>query len=307
MTLSTLDRRPPSLFKEETPAVVRLLLCSALAILLMVSDSRFKLTDPLRATLAGLLYPLQEAMLQPVRLVQTSGAYVRSLEAAQAAQAAAEQGLMAQTLRATQSDALLRENKRLRELLDLQARLSTEAHAAEVLYDTSDLFSRRITIDRGQLRGVLAGAPVMDAYGVLGQVTRVYPFSSEVALLVDAQMVIPVLNQRTGMRAIAYGDPELFDEGGLELRFVQNDADVQAGDLLSTSGIDAVYPVGLPVAEVVRVDRRSDSAFMRIHARLLAHLPGLRHVMVLAPLSRPAADVDNPAPADASSGAAPAS
>ena len=168
MPLSTLDRRPPSLFKEETPAVVRLLLCSALAVFLMVADSRFHMVEPLRAVLATLLYPLQTAMLQPVQLAYDSSAYVRSLEAAQAGQAEAEKRLMAQTLRATLTDALREENMRLRELLELQSRLSTEGHAAEVLYDAADLFTRRLAIDRGHMGGVADGAPVIDAYGVLG-------------------------------------------------------------------------------------------------------------------------------------------
>lgn len=307
MPLSTLDRSPPSLFKQETPAAVRLLVCAALAVFLMVADARFHVAAPVRAAVAAVLYPLQEAMLEPVRLLQDGAVYVRTLEAAQAAQAEAERRLMAQTLRAAQTEALLDENARLRELLDLQARLATQAQAAEVLYDTGDLYSRRIAVDKGQLQGIAPGSPVMDAYGVLGQVTRVYPFTSEVSLVVDQDRVIPVMNPRTGARAIAYGEPELLDDGGLELRFVQNDADVRQGDLLVTSGVDGVYPAGLPVAEVVLVSRRSDSAFMRIHARAQASLRGLRHVMVLSPLSRPGPDGQPAAPArpGAADGAAP--
>lgn len=300
MPLGTLDRSPPSFFKQETPAVLRLLVCAALAVFLMVADARFKVTEPARMVVAAMLYPLQEGVLKPVRLLQNSTAYMRSLEEAQAGQARAEQRLMARTLRAAQTEALLDENARLRELLGLRARLTTSTQAAEVLYDTTDLYSRHVTIDKGRLQGVIAGSPVMDAHGVLGQVTRVYPFTSEVSLVVDQDMVIPVMNLRTGARAIAYGVPDLLDEGGLELRFVQNDADVQTGDMLTTSGVDGIYPSGLPVAEVEQVSRRTDSAFMRVYARPQAHLRGLRHVMVLAPLSRPGGEPD----AEAAPGAA---
>ncbi|KAF1021466.1 MAG: Cell shape-determining protein MreC [Paracidovorax wautersii] len=304
MPLGTLDRSPPSFFKQETPAVLRLLVCAALAVFLMVADARFKVTEPARMVVAAALYPLQEGVLKPVRLLQNSTAYMRSLEEAQAGQARAEQRLMARTLRAAQTEALLDENARLRELLGLRARLTTSTQAAEVLYDTTDLYSRHVTIDKGRLQGVIAGSPVMDAHGVLGQVTRVYPFTSEVSLVVDQDMVIPVMNLRTGARAIAYGVPDLLDEGGLELRFVQNDADVQTGDMLTTSGVDGIYPSGLPVAEVEQVSRRTDSAFMRVYARPQAHLRGLRHVMVLAPLSRPGGEPDGeaePTPASATS------
>ncbi|ROR20734.1 rod shape-determining protein MreC [Comamonas sp. BIGb0124] len=303
MPLGTLDRRPPSFFKQETPAFVRLLVCFALAVFLMVADTRFQVTQPLRAVVAAALYPLQESVLKPVRAVQSSTAYVRSLEDAHAAQAQAEQRLMAQTLRAAQAEALLDENTRLRELLGLRARLTTTTQAAEVLHDTADPYTRRVTIDKGSLQGISAGSPVMDAHGVLGQVTRAYPFTSEVSLVIDQDMVIPVMNLRTGSRAIAYGNPALLADGALELRFVQNDADVQVGDMLTTNGIDGIYPPGLPVAEVIQVERRSDSAFLRIHARPQAHLRGLRHVMVLAPLTRPDEPVGQaPAPQDAASG-----
>ncbi|MFT4189894.1 MAG: rod shape-determining protein MreC [Comamonas sp.] len=302
MPLSTLDRRSPSLFKQETPAAVRLLVCAALSVFLMVADARFGVTAPVRAALAAALYPLEEAVLKPVRALQGATAYVRSLDEARAAQAQAERRLMAQTLRAAQTEALQAENASLRELLGLRERLTTQTRAAEVLYETENVYARGITLDKGRLQGIEPGSPVMDAYGVLGQVTRVYPFTSEVALVIDQDMVIPVANLRSGARAIAYGEPDLFEAGGLTLRYVQNDADVQAGDMLVTSGVDGVYPAGLPVAEVVQVDRRADSAFMRIHARAQAHIQGLRHVMVLTPLTRPrdaAAAPTTPAAADA--------
>ena len=132
--------------------------------------------------------------------------------------------------------------------------------------------------------GVELGSPVMDEAGVLGQVTRVFPLVSEVTLLIDRDQAIPVLNVRTGVRGVAYGDPVAGHAGGMELRFMPANADIREEDLLTTSGVDGLYPPGLPVARVVRVERRADSAFARIYCAPLAQVQGARHVMVLKPL-----------------------
>ena len=137
---------------------------------------------------------------------------------------------------------------------------------------------------RGALDGIAPGSPVLDETGVLGQVTRVYPMLSEVTLVTDRDQAIPILNTRTGARAVAFGDPAL-RASALELRFMAANADVQVGDLLTTSGVDGVYPPGLPVARVQKVERRVDSAFARISCAPLALVGGAEHVMVLRPVA----------------------
>jgi rod shape-determining protein MreC len=119
---------------------------------------------------------------------------------------------------------------------------------------------------------------------VLGQVTRVYPLSAEVTLLADKDAAIPVLNPRTQQRSAAFGGVSGEVEG-MELRFLAGNADVQPGDLLLTSGVDGVYPPGLSVARVVKVDRRVDSNFARIVLQPTARADGVRHVLVLDPLA----------------------
>ena len=140
-------------------------------------------------------------------------------------------------------------------MLDLRPALHVRALAAEVLYEAADPFSRKVFIDRGATHGVALGAPVINEAGVLGQVTRVYPLSSEVTLLTDKDAAIPVLNARTQQRSAAFGGA---GGGAMELRFMSANADVQVGDLLRTSGVDGVYPPGLPVARVIgrRAPRR---------------------------------------------------
>lgn len=285
MPLGTLERSAPPFFKQGPSALSRLAVYSALALFLMVADARFQLTGPFRQAVGTLLYPVQWLMLQPVELASHGAGYFQSLQESQQELDAARKKMTLMGQRANQADQLALENGRLRGLLALRDRLQTPAQAAEVIYDTADPYTRRVVLDRGQLGGVELGAPVMDEAGVLGQVTRVFPLVSEVTLLVDRDQAIPVLNIRTGARGVAYGDPVAGHGGGMELRFMPANADVREDDLLTTSGVDGLYPSGLPVARVVRVERRADSAFARIYCEPLAQVQGARHVVVLKPLA----------------------
>jgi len=295
MPLGTLDRTPPPFFRQGPSALSKLTVCSALAVFLMVADARFNMTQPLRAVIASVLYPLQWLVLQPTASVRNAAGYFQSLRAAQRSEEQAHLKLGLQSQKANQVEQLLLENTQLRSLLELRERVTAQSLVAQVLYDSADPFSRKVVVDKGLVDGVGAGSPVIDAAGVLGQVTRVYTAVSEVTLLTDRDQAIPVLNTRTGARGVAFGDPAVHG-GGLELRFMAGNSDVLAGDLLSTSGVDGVYPPGLPVARVDRVERRVDSAFARIYLHPEALVSGTAHVMILKPVTaqitaRPPADM----------------
>ena len=283
MPLGTLDRNPPPFFKQGPSALSKLMVCSALALFLMVADTRFGIAQPLRGVVATVLYPFQWVAMRPILLARWAADYFESLSSAQRAEAAARIKLAAQSNRANQVEQLALENQRLRKLLELRDRVATTGMAAEVLYDAADPYHRKVIIDKGMAHGIAAGSPVLDESGVLGQVTRVHPLISEVTLVTDREQAIPVLNTRTGARSVAYGDPS--SRGSLELRFMAGNADVQPGDLLTTSGVDGVYPPGLPVAKVDKVERRAESGFARISCSPQALVEGARHVMVLGPIS----------------------
>lgn len=283
MPLGTLERTPPPFFKQGPSALSKLMVFSAVALFLMVADTRFRLAVPLRAALATALYPVQWLVQQPVQAVGQAGGYFTALHTAQKNEALAAQRLAQQAVRAQQVEQLTLENQRLRELLSMRERIGTTATGAQVLYDAADPYSRKVVIDRGQTHGIVAGSPVIDDSGVMGQVTRVYPLVSEVTLLIDRDQAIPVLNVRTGVRSVAYGQPAAGGDA-LELRYTLASADINQGDLLTTSGVDGVYPPGLPVARVTAVERRAESSFTRIVCEPLARVQGALHVMVLAPV-----------------------
>lgn len=282
MPLGTLDRSPPPFFKQGPSAFTKLMLFSALAVFLMVADLRFSLTKPLRSALATALYPLQWVVIQPVHGLRNVVQHFQSLQAAQELTDASQKQLLELTMRSGQVEQLTLENSRLRALMALRDRLTTTATAAQVLYDAADPYARKVIVDKGLADGIVAGSPVLDESGVLGQVTRVHPLVSEVTLLTDRDQAIPVLNTRTGVRSVAYG--QLGASGTeLELRFMAGNADVAEGDLLSTSGIDGVYPPGLPVARVSQVERRAESAFARVLCTPAAQVGSATHVLLLQP------------------------
>ncbi|WP_050872917.1 rod shape-determining protein MreC [Comamonas testosteroni] len=286
MSLDTLDHRAPSLFKQQASRTSQLALYSALALFLMVADARFKITTPVRSALSAALSPVQWVVAQPVLAYQNASRYAEVQQQAVAREDAARKELVVMAQRAELADELIKENEHLRAMLELRERSLTPGQVAEVVYDSPDPYTRRVVVDKGQADGIEPGSPVLDERGVIGQVTRVYPTRAEVTLLIDRDQAIPVFNPRTGARSVAYGDASSTRAGGLELRFMPSNADVQVGDLLTTSGIDGLYPLGLPVAKVVTVDRRADSAFTRIYCEPVGRVQGVRHVMVLKPQGR---------------------
>ncbi|SHN01186.1 rod shape-determining protein MreC [Rhizobacter sp. OV335] len=281
MPLGTLDRTPPPFFRQGPSALTRLMFFSALALFLMVADTRFRLTQPVRAVLATALNPVERALRAPVDAVRAAGDYAMGLQDALSAEARARRELAEQAARSARVELLEQENLRLRALLELRPGLSVRSQTAEVLYDAPDPYSRKVIIDRGTQQGIAVASPVINEAGVLGQVTRAFPYSAEVTLLTDKDAAIPVLNLRTQVRSAAFGNSA---GAGLELRFMAGNADVQVGDVLATSGVDGVYPSGIPVAKVVSVDRRVDTGFARIALAPIAQPDAVRHVLVLEPL-----------------------
>jgi len=229
-----------------------------------------------------IVFPVQWVALRPQALWDHFDDVFESKQDALSAVEQARSQLLNQSVRASQVEQLMLENRDLRQLLQLRERLGSPAMAAEVLYEAADPFTRKMILDKGALQGVQTSSPVMDEQGILGQVTRVHPLVSEITLVTDREHSIPVLNTRTGARGVAFGE-----SGGaplLELRYMATNADIEEGDMLTTSGVDGVYPPGIPVARVVKIERRADSVFARILCESLARVQGARHVMVLEPV-----------------------
>jgi rod shape-determining protein MreC len=184
----------------------------------------------------------------------------------------------------------------LRKLLGAREKAGNAAVLADVLYESRDRFSRRLVLGAGTNDGIRAGSPVIDDAGVVGQVTRTFNETCEVTLLTDKDQSIPVQILRNGLRGVAFGGSE---PGTLDLRFMAPNADVVNGDVATTSGLDGVYPSGLMVATVSRVERVAKDQFARIVMTPLAGVESNKHLLVLQvepvkPLAPPAASVAAP-------------
>jgi rod shape-determining protein MreC len=267
--------------------LTKLVFFSTLSLLLMVGDQQLQFTKHLRAALSTLILPVQWLVLQPGQALNFVGKHFQSLEQAQENLKAAELKTLELSARSQQVEQLKFENQTLRQLMGLSSNISTPSQAAEILFDVPDPYNQRLVLNKGQVDGVALGSPVIDAGGVIGQITRLLPMTAEVTLLTDHQQSIPVLNSRTGARNITNGDM-LEGVPMIELKFVPASADVKEGDLLTTSGIDGIYPAGLQVARISHIERRVDISFARIHAKPLAELQG-RHVLILQPTGATAA------------------
>jgi rod shape-determining protein MreC len=273
-----MEYSPPPLFKQGASARAKVIVFSVLALVLLVVDSRMRTLSVVRQAVGTVLYPLEAVAMMPRDAIYFVGGYFTSLSELKRenAQLRTQQTVDARALQ--QGQQLQAENAQLRSLLGTSQQLPVKSILAEILYDTRDAFTRKIVLDRGSKHGVVAGQPVIDHAGVVGQVTRVFPFTSEVTLLTDKDQTIPVQVVRSGLRSVTYGRGQ---SNTLDLRFMPANADIQKGDVLVTSGIDGVYPAGLAVAKVVQVDTKSADAFARILCEPIAGVNRNRQLLIL--------------------------
>lgn len=279
-----MEHTPPPFFKTGPSALARLLIFAALSLVLLVTDARFKYLNSLREVASIIVYPIQRVAIAPAVVARRAAQFFVSNAALRQENARLMQESLTNAALLVQFQALRAENDHLRGLLKTRERVNNEVRAAEILYAARDPFSRKIVIDQGSQQEVKEGQPVIDERGVIGQVTRVYPWISEITLITDKNHLVPVLNPRNGLRAVLAGTG---NDGTLELQFVPLNADFQTGDQLVTSGIDGVYPPGLPVAEISNVERNAAYLFARISARPMGGVNAHTQVLVVGAMRPP--------------------
>lgn len=273
-----IDTSPPPFFKRGLPPPLRLAIFSGLALMLMVADGHYQYLNTLRSTLAIVINPLQHAANAPVRLSGKVGEFFVAQGRMKSENAELKEQQLLLAGKMLQFQALQAENTQLRNLLKATARYTQHTTLAEILYSGRDPFARKIIVDRGSLHGVQPGQVVADHIGVIGQVTRVSPAVSEVTLITDKDQAVPVQNVRNGLRAVVFGNGET---GTLDMPFMPFSADLQPGDQLVTSGIDGIYPPGLPVAVVSKVERNAAYLFAKISCMPSAGPDRQRQILIL--------------------------
>ena len=287
---------PPPFFHRGPSPLTRLAFFGLLSLALLFTDTRYRYLENVRQIVAIALYPLQRAVEFPGEALAFVGTYFSSQRALAVDNAALKQQLLADAPVVQSYPQLAQENTKLRALLTVESRFHGAATAAEVLYSGRDPFTQRIFVDKGDAAGVQLGQAVIDDIGVIGQVTRVFPYMAEVTLVTDKDHAVPVKVERSGVRSVMYGA----GTGRLpELRFLSPNAEIQPGDRLVTSGIDGTYPAGLAVAQVASVERETGQMFARVTCKPLAGVDASQHVLVLGTIAATMPRPEEPAEADA--------
>lgn len=256
----------------------------------MTVDHRFNHLDTVRSAVSTAVYPLQYLVDLPSRAgLWASENLATRIALLRENRRLREQHLL-QSARLQKLTAVEHEVIRLRELFTSSYRLPREmALVAELLFVDLDPYKQTMVVDKGAIQGVYVGQALLDAYGVMGQITHVNPISATAILISDPNHALPVEINRNGMRMLAFGTG---NSQALSLRYIPTDADVKVGDVISTSGLGGRYPPDYPVGKITRVEHPPGEPFAIVEARPFAHLDRSREVLLV--WSKPQAPANPP-------------
>lgn len=275
----------------------RLVFFAVMSVLLMFIDARFKYLDVTRGAISVLILPIQRLATLPNALWQQTADFLVSQRSLLEENRALHRQHGQDAAQLVLQQSLVQENRQLRNLMAVQQRSPFTVQFAEIAYAERDILRRKVLLNKGSAAHIQAGQVVMDDKGIVGQVTRVYPWLSEVTLITEKDHAVPVEVQRSGLRSVAFGSGD-----GISLRYMPVSADIVKDDLLVTSGIDGLYPPGIPVAKVEKIERDPAYPFARIVCTPVGGVDKHRFLMVLSAMpalpERPEAE---PAPVRAKS------
>lgn len=273
-----MEHQPPPFFKKGPSPLARLAFFATLSVAAMVADSRFHYLNELRQGVSVAIYPLQQVLASPIRFAEHVWGYFSTQDQLLRENAELKRQLLEQSAQVQHAQSLQAEYEHLLALVEARRHQGERGVVAEVVHTGRNPFSRKVLVNKGSNSRIRPGMAVIDGKGVVGQVTAVGPFSSEVTLLTDKGQAVPVMVSRNGLRAIVFGAGR---DGTLDVPFMPANADIQVGDLLLTSGIDGTYPRGLAVGTVSGVEQNAAYVFSRITALPAAGPDRHRFLLVL--------------------------
>jgi rod shape-determining protein MreC len=291
-----IQAEPPAFFHRGPSPTARLAFFGLLSIALLFADTRYRYLEGVRQVVSNALYPFQRAMQMPGEAVDYVASYFGSKRRLSDDNDELRRELVAQAPVVQRASQLHDENERLKALLDVKERYTGAATPVDVLYSGRDPFTQKLFINKGSNTGIRAGEAVIDDMGVVGQVTRVFPYIAEVTLITDKDHAVPVKVERSGVRSVLFGNGT---GRAPELRFTAPSVDIKVGDRLLTSGIDGTYPPGLAVARVVDIERDTGQMFARIACEPLAGINRSEFLLVLGQAAAAPARPEEPGEADA--------
>ena len=291
VTLSS-DSRP--IIGRGPPLGASFFFLGVLSITLMVMDHRSNYLETAKMWMGTATQPFYAVVQAPFDLWSwLTGSFADRANLRQENERLTEE-LRVARIKALQFESMNEENRRLRAIRAASEGMGERTLIAEIIRVDVDPFRHRVRINKGSSDDVFKGQPVLDAFGIVGQVTRVDRYSSELILISDTEHATPVQVNRNGIRSIAVGTG---DVNKLTLPYLTVESDVKEDDLLVSSGLDGIFPAGYPVAKISKVDRDPSQTFAVVEARPLAQLDRTREVLLL--WFQPAAEVEGASPATA--------
>jgi rod shape-determining protein MreC len=288
--VTSLPAEPPRFFNRGPSPIARLTFFGVISLALMFIDARFQTLESVRRAIANVVDPVQQAARIPAQMANSAGEFFRTRDELRAENARLSEELLQASQGQHAQVASKQEADKLAKLLQLSQTASVRAHAARVAYLGRDPFSQKAFIERSSPQPLELGSAAVDAFGLLGQLTRLHPMFAEITLITEKDFAVPVKIERTAMHALLYGR----GPGKLpELRSVASNADVKEGDILLTSSIDGVYPSNIRVARIASVQRTAESPFAVIECLPAANVAGTDALLVL---DKPAAVAPRPVP-----------
>lgn len=278
----------PAFFVRGASPIARLVFFSALSLALIATDSHFKYLDQVRHQLETYLHPLELMANAPASLYRQINEYFTAHHHLLDENLMLKSQLLKKSADLQSLKSLEVENTHLRHLIDVRSPMPQQTVMGEVLYVSRDRFSKKVIINRGSSHQVAQGSAVMDGFGIIGQITRVFPHTSVVTLITDKSLEVPVLIERNGLRAIVFGHGQ---NNVIEIPFLPTNVDIKKGDVLVTSGIDGVYPPGVAVAVVKNIEIVAGSPFAKIICTPTGGVESHRQVLVVGQTAQQLPDV----------------
>lgn len=230
----------------------------------------------MRTALSHAIDPIKYVVNLPVETTRNITASFKSYSSLKQENHKLLESNAANKLRLLKYEALEKENIRLRALLENSYKLGEQVLVAELMsVNIASPYEKIVVVNKGTRFGVHPQQMVVDSNGVVGQVYRALPLSSEVMLITDPNHAIPVQVNRNGLLTIAVGSSE---PNKLTFPYLQENADIHPGDLLITSGLGGTFPQGYPVAVV---DNFTPPANKQITATPTAALDHSRELMIV--------------------------
>jgi rod shape-determining protein MreC len=257
---------------------------------MMTIDHRHSHLETVRSALSVFIYPVQYVVNMPVTFTRWAKDSLATHNFLVEENERLRKERLVLNSRLQKFEVLESENERLRKLLESSFKLSDRVVIAELLAVDMQPFRHTVVINKGRREGAYNGQPIVDANGIMGQIVHVGPFSSTVLLITDPTHAIPVQINRNGLRAIAVGTGQ---SQSLQLEHLPNNADIQTGDLIVSSGLGSRFPSGYPVGIVTDIKLDPAEPFAKVKVSPSARLDQSREVLLVWPNDYTGPDSDS--------------